>query len=499
MSDLVAAPPRLGFGSKVAYGSGSMAFGVASQALSTSIITLYLNQVIGLPAPLVGTAIMVSLIVDAFIDPVIGRWSDSIKTPWGRRHPFMYAAAVPCALAFYVLWHPPTEWPAQSLAIFMFVLLVIVRISVSFFEIPNSALAPELAPDYHERTSLLAIRWFFGIFGVAAMIMLLYSVFLRRDADHPLGILNKAGYGTWGTIAAGVMFATVLTSSLVTHRLIPFLSHPARRQLGLGETVREVLATIGHPSLLVLLMSGIVGGLGTGVTQTLNSYFYLHLWGLKPQTISILILILAPAAIAGAVLAPIVSRRFGKKHAMIGLFSVSTVTSLIPLSFRLLGWMPPNDSPWLLPILFGDAFVAAVLGLMGFILISSMIADVAEDNAVRTGVRSEGVLFAANGLIPKITTGVGAFIGTLLLQAAMFPPHAQQGTVPVATMLHLAMLYLPLSATMSTIAIGVLIFYRIDQATHERNLATLREAAAAAEIGQEAGVETGLDAVNRVI
>src|SRR5436309_1921496 len=99
MTQLASNPPRLGFGSKVAYGSGSVAFGVASQALSTSIITLYLNQVIGLPPQMVGAAIMFSLIIDAFVDPFIGRWSDSVKTRWGRRHPFMYASAIPCAIS----------------------------------------------------------------------------------------------------------------------------------------------------------------------------------------------------------------------------------------------------------------------------------------------------------------------------------------------------------------------------------------------------------------
>lgn len=67
----------------------------------------FFNQVVGLPAPWVGAAIMISLMLDALCDPLIGQWSDHLESRRGRRHPFLYASAVPVALAFYLLWNPP--------------------------------------------------------------------------------------------------------------------------------------------------------------------------------------------------------------------------------------------------------------------------------------------------------------------------------------------------------------------------------------------------------
>ena len=52
-------------------------------------------------------AIVVALLVDAISDPVIGSWSDSLRSRWGRRHPFMYAGAIPFAISFYLLFAPP--------------------------------------------------------------------------------------------------------------------------------------------------------------------------------------------------------------------------------------------------------------------------------------------------------------------------------------------------------------------------------------------------------
>ena len=473
MSSTAPVARRLSFITKLSYGLGAVAFGVGGQALSTAVITQYLFIVMGVPALLVGTAIMVSQVVDALADPLLGRWSDTTRTRWGRRHPFMYAAAIPCSLAFYALWSPPTAWPAGALFIYMLLTLLVVRFFTAMYEIPSTALAPELAPDYHDRTILIAYRWLLGSAGAGVMIALLNLVFLRHDANHPLGILNRAGYSQWGSIAAVAILVSMLGSSLATHRLIPTLSLPPVRKIGAVAAIREVLATLTNRSLTVLMLSGLISGVGGGITTVMGPYLYLYFWGLPPQYLAGLVLVLVPATLAGTVLAPVASRRFGKKPTMIAVFAVSLVVSLIPISLRLIDLMPANGSPWLIPILFVDAFVSGLLSLMGSIIITSMVADVVEEDAVRSGERSEGLLFAANGLIPKISGGVGAFVGGLIITIVHFPAHAQQGSVAPALLHKLGLIYLPIAAVMSGLAIAVLQFYRIDQAAHERHLATL--------------------------
>ena len=53
--------PHLGTGVRAAYGFGSIAYGIAGTVLSGTVLQLYFNQVIGLPAAWVGAAIMVYL------------------------------------------------------------------------------------------------------------------------------------------------------------------------------------------------------------------------------------------------------------------------------------------------------------------------------------------------------------------------------------------------------------------------------------------------------
>jgi Na+/melibiose symporter-like transporter len=466
--------PRLGVATKLGYGVGSVASIASATALGAGVMTVYLNQVIGLPVAMVGVAIMISLIFDAVVDPLIGIWSDATNTRWGRRHPFMYAAAIPTGVFLYLLWHTPASWPKETTFVFVLGLLIAVRFCVGLYDTASAALAPELAPDYNERTTLMSYRFFFVTAGASVMVMLLYMVFLRKDAAHPLGILNREGYAHFGAMAAVLVSLSILVAGLATHRLIPYLTVSSKHE-GLKAQLREIVGTVTNPSLVVMMACGLLGGIGNGVTGTMNTYFYLYFWELPPQITAWLVVVSLPAALLGSFLTPFLSRRFGKKVSMVGLFLVTVVTGLLPMGCRLLGFFPPNGSPWVFIILLADAFVSATLGLMGYILLSSMVADVVEDAAVTTGRRSEGLLFSANNLVPKISLAVGGFVGTLLLAFVRFPTHVQQGAVDPAIMRHLALLYLPVSATLGTTATLILLFYRIDQTRHEQNLAALAD------------------------
>jgi Na+/melibiose symporter-like transporter len=481
VSTPVPTPPPLGFPLKLVYGLGSISYGVAYVILSSAILQIYFNQVLGIPAVWVGTAIMVSLLADVVLDPLIGHWSDNLRSRWGRRHPFMYASAIPTAALTYFLWHAPRGLEPTQLLVLAVVTMIALRVSVASYEIPSNALAPELAPDYDERTSLLAFRWFFAIAAIAVMQLVLYTVFLRQDAANPLGVLNPARYAQFGALSAVLMVVCVLISTTATHSRIRYLHKPPERRTTVVQTFRQILSTFGNPALLVVMASTVLGGTGVGITTTLSNYFYLHLWGLKSQEIGPLAAGGLLASVIGVFLAPYLAKRFGKKRAMIALFSTSMVTSMLPIGARLIGIMPPNGTKLLYVLLFTDVVVTAVLGLIGFVIVSSMVADVAEDQAVKSGARSEGVLFAANGLVGKFTLGIGAFVAGILISAVSFPVHALPGTVDPEIVRRLALYYLPCILVFNGGSVVVLQFYRIDRAAHEANIARLREASPTAD------------------
>ena len=237
-------PPPLKTGSKVSYGVGAIAAGVAYVGLGPTVLLYFLSQVMSVPPIRVGAAIMASLIIDVILDPLIGQWSDNLRSPWGRRHPFLYVAGVLWALCFYFFWNVPRDITGAALLGFLFTLLVGIRVSGSLYEIPSNALVPELAPDYDKRTGLISYRWFFLVLAIATLQVLLNGVLLRKDATHPLGMLNPAGSTMFGLIGAGAILIGTLVSALGTHSRIAYLHAPPVRKVSLGLTLREMIQAL---------------------------------------------------------------------------------------------------------------------------------------------------------------------------------------------------------------------------------------------------------------
>ncbi len=97
----------------LAYGIGESAEGMKRNATSLFVL-FYYNQVLGLPGTLAGAALFIALLVDGFTDPLVGTWSDHCRSKLGRRHPLMFAAALPVGLASEPL--SPGVFPGHSTA-----------------------------------------------------------------------------------------------------------------------------------------------------------------------------------------------------------------------------------------------------------------------------------------------------------------------------------------------------------------------------------------------
>ena len=175
---------------KLAHGSGAAAFGIKNGGFDYFLLLFY-GTVIGLEPGLVGLAILIALVVDAISDPLVGYWSDNFRSRWGRRHPFMYAAALPVALSYFLLWNPP-DWGQTGLFVYLTVLAVLIRTFITFYETPSSALIPELTTDYADRTSLQAYRLLFGWSAGTGMSVVMFGVLMTG----PLGMRDPDAYAT---------------------------------------------------------------------------------------------------------------------------------------------------------------------------------------------------------------------------------------------------------------------------------------------------------------
>jgi Na+/melibiose symporter-like transporter len=461
---------------KIFYGFGSAAYGIKDFAFSQLLLVFY-NQIVGLPAPVVGTGIFMALVFDAFADPIVGQISDNLRTPLGRRHPLMYASAIPVAVSLYLLFHPP-HWSHSALFAYLVVMAIIVRTFITFYEIPSSALVPEMTDNYDERTSFLSYRYFFGLAGQVLISFVTFFVLLRPDAAHHIGQLNPAGYAKFSIVAPVLIVVSILISTRGTQRLVPLLRVPPVRRITVLQTLKEMAATLSHRSFLLLVVCSLCGATAIGLSAVLLVYFNTYFWGLSAAQISSFGFTGLVAVVLPPLLAPPLSKRMGKRNACLVFFIFSVLAGATTISLRLLGLFPTNGSPLLLPLLLLERATTVTMGVSCLILFSSMIADVVEDSQLRTGRRSEGLFYAAMSLVNKAVSGLGTFVGAQMLGLVNFPQHADPATLDPSIIRHLAYLYLPVMLVLYGTAMVVISQYRISRETHEDNLRRLAESEA---------------------
>jgi Na+/melibiose symporter-like transporter len=464
-------PPQLPVRAKLFYGLGSIAFGAKDAGFSYFLLIFY-NQVIGLDPVSTGKAIAIALIFDAFIDPIIGQVSDNWRSRWGRRHPFMYAAALPVALSYLALWNPP-HWSQAALFWYLTGVAIVIRTFISFYEVPSSALSAELTSGYDQRTVLLSYRYFFGWVGGLTVNLVALTFLMRPDAHHAVGQLNPVGYSRYGLMAAVVMFCAILISAAGTHRYIPTFRTPPKRKIRLVAMAREIFATWAHPSFLAITLSGFATSMAAGLGASINYYFATFFWEFTAQQISLFTLGVAVSAALALLTTPRISRRFGKRAASIGLMIASVAISLTPMSLRLFGLMPANHTFALAAIIFCQTIVSTALYIGATTLISAMIADVVEDGELKTGRRSEGVYFSASSLVAKAVTGLGIFSSGVMLAFVRLPAHAVPGHVPQAVLVNLAETFILTQVVLYAIALTLMLGYKITRASHAETLRLL--------------------------
>ena len=475
MTTQVDAPP-LSLSSKVFFGLGAAAYGVKDQGFNYFLLFFY-SQVVGLNATLVGLAIFIALCVDAISDPFVGYASDNITTRWGRRHPFMYAAVIPVGLSYFLLWSPPAEASPWFLFFYLLGLAVAIRTFITLYEVPSTALVPELSTSYDERTSILSLRYFFAWFGGIAISVIALLVLLHPTETDPTGYFNREGYGEYGALAAILISVAMLVSALGTHKRIPYLmAAPPPRKITPGVMLREIFETLSDRNFIALFCAAIFGAIATGISAGLSNYLNSFFWGFTTQQNGLINLSLVASAGIALVLAPLASRTLGKKEGALIVGFLGALLMPVPVVLRLFGVLPENGDPLLFPIILGFYVVDISLIIGAQVLMASMIADVVEESERKTARRSEGVFFAAISFTRKLTLGLGVLTVSVILGLAQFPRDAQPGEVETETVLRLGTIYAPTIIIVWLCLLACLFFYRIDRTRHEENLEAVTRA-----------------------
>jgi len=470
---------------KLSFALGAVASGTLSMGIAYFSM-IYYNAALGVSATIVGSALAAALFVDAVSDPVVGTWSDRVETQWGRRLPFMYAAALPSALLFWIFWNPP-EWVLASGTAsfwFLFFLTATIRLAITFFEVPIMALVPELTDDYDSRSDLLSYHSNATYGWTAIVSAAMYGFFLTPTQEFATGILNVAGYERAGLVGSIVVLVSMVACGAGLHKHIPHLRAHQQSMSVPAFRFGNFLKPFANRSLAALLGSRLIWAAVFGTHAALFQYMARYFWGLTENVLFVYSLVAVLGVPVAFWLVPRLFFGHEKKRVALAILTCALFVDVGPIALRLFELMPANGTDALIYTIYTLGVVQNALGILLAVAISGMFAEVVDDHAAKTGDHLAGLISSSHTFMKKATSGLGTAIGGWVLVWIAFPTQTDVAEVPAETIFNLGLVYGPLLAILSIAVVLVLLGYRITRADHESNLATI--AARAEESSAEA-------------
>ena len=387
---LEAAPRR---SESLAFGASGFPIQLMGQTFSAFIVYFYVAH-LGVAAEWVAAAMIAHGILNALLNPVVGALSDRIRTPWGRRVPWIGLGIVPLVVAFALIWMPP-ELPSGGLIVWFLIVVAVYDIAFVVVVLNISALFPEIFRTTEERARGNVPRQVFAIVGM-----------VLGTAGAPL-LYGSIGWPAMA-LALGAVCLVVFVWSF-GGGMIERQGAPAVESA--DATMRwtdQLRYTFANRAFVPYVLGSLFVQTAIAVILAAIPFYVRYSLNAPEGEGSILLGAIFVTAIPAIFLWSWVVRRTTPRAAVlwaVGVFGVAV-----------LGYLIAGDI--LGAALVGVAVGVGVGGLLQLLEVS--LAQIIDDDAIRTGHRREGVYFGVNGFVVKGSIVLQAIVAAWVLNASGF-------------------------------------------------------------------------------
>jgi sugar (glycoside-pentoside-hexuronide) transporter len=396
---------RLGIGIKLILGWGEHSIALTLSAVSL-VYVWYLVRVVGMEPALAASIPMLGRTVDALTDPLMGRLSDLTRSRAGRRRPYFLLGALPFGLSFALLWlDPGLESAAAQFALYAAV-YVFYALASTVVSVPYVAVISEVAPEFDDRTSLNAYRSALNMLGTLVAAAGLRPLAAALGRDGPDFFLAGCALGAWVALPWLVIYAAVRERSV----------QPVAAAAGL----RASLAALStHPAYLQLTGMYVCGRIAIDLVAALL-LFYFDDWLDRPQDFEPVMALFLVSAAAALPLWVRLAQRTDKRRVFAWGCAWWGASLLLLLALR-----PEFPPRW-------AVFAIVALAAVGYGVVDmmpwSMLADVVDEDELRSGERREGLYGGSFTFLRKLGGAAGVLLAGLALQAAGYVEGAERQT-----------------------------------------------------------------------
>lgn len=386
---------RISMKEKIAYGLGDTSCNIVV-GLTTSLLTFFYTDYIGVSVGMVGLIILISRFFDGGSDVVMGLIVDRTKSKYGKARPWVLWASIPYAIGCVLLFTVP---PASSMvqAVYIFITYNFIQtVCYTALNLPYSSLAALMTRNQYERGSINAIRMALSPFGrILATAVTLPLVKLLGN-DQRAWILAAAIYGA-------IALALLLFCFFNTKERVQLTADQADTKVPIGTSLKALFKN-KYWALGLLLWAM----LSVYMTLSGTSLSYYSKWILGNS------LLTSPLYIAEQVpcivltfFIPLALKKISKRNlALAG--AIICIVGQIGLIF--------DDGSFTFAMVSSICRGIGQAPLMGVVF--SFIADSVEYGQYKTHLRLEGLIYSAASVGSKLGGGLmSAAFGWILAGA----------------------------------------------------------------------------------
>lgn len=451
--------------------------GAGSHGTLNVLVNPVFNIILGVNPAVLSTIVFIQRSWDAFVDPLIGQFSDNFRSRWGRRKPLIAVAAPLVALLFVALFWFPAGASKNVIAVSFLVTSLCFYAAYTLLTVPLAGLTLEATTDYHERTRIASVVLTFGF----AFSILSQWIFPLAQSSL---FANTVSGVRWVCGGCALLFLLAGLAPVVMCREKNYARVAARQpKIPLGPSLR---AAASSGPFLLLMGTRLVASFGYNLVSQLAAYMnaYYVFGGRIKEAFKAFAYIGSTfhiVAIIGAYLVyPYLTRKLGKSLTI----QIAAATLIFGCVCKVFLYRP--DQPWWQLLIIGCNGAA----LSGISLVSnSMLGDIADYDEWKNGTRREALFCSLLLWIDKAGGAIGYLISGFILTAVGF--HAELGAQTRATLEAMKWSYVLCPMAGAILAIVLMRFYTLSEGqayTIKRALARRHTRASEAETRPQQGL-----------
>lgn len=433
---------------KMGYACGDMASNFYWRLFDVFLFIFY-TDVFGIPAAAVGTMMLVTRLIDAFSDPLMGALADRTKSKYGKFRPYLVWGIIPIVAAGVLTFTVPDLSDGGKL-IWAYATYIFMMLAYTFINVPYGALLGVITSDPQDRTTLTSFR-FIGAFTGGSLVAYftpeLVSYFGQGDEIKGW----QSTLMLYGVAAAALFFISFVTTK---ERIQPQASNPA-------SVKQDLLDLSQNKPWLILFVLALVIMMTISLRASTGTFYFKYVVE-RADLIGAFSMTYLIALAIGAASTPLMTKFFDKKTLLIGLMLLVAVLSTC-------FFVIPKEQITLMFVT--QALIGFCLGPKSP-LVFSMYADTADFGEWRTGRRATAMVFSAAAFSQKLGGALaGALIGWMLASLG-YTANQVQGS---ESLLGISLLMTVIPGAFAFIAVVIVQRYPLDAKTLENVQDALHE------------------------